>query len=402
MGRLTDARARSLTHSGRTRGDQRHGDGPGGNGLMLSIKASGAKSWVQSLTIRSKRRTFGLGPYPLVSLRSARETAAENRRIAREGGDPLAERNRRRTVPTFEECARRYIEEVRSPRWSASGKSRTSWESTLAAYVYPRFGELPVHAVTAADVLAALTPIWSTKRETGNRVRQRISLILDWAVVQGYRTDDPAASPALIRVLSKDKRAPVRHMRTLHYADVAAAILRVRVSNAGLLTKRLFEFMVLTAARPGEARGARWAEMDLEARVWRRPPERMKIRTAHWVPLSSTALQVLREVEEISGHQEFVFPSSRGNALSDSTLSKLLRNLGVDAVPHGFRASFRTWGGEVAEAPGRMLEVALAHKRDNPYDNTTHFGQRIPLMEAWAEYVCPGPRVAGTQAQETA
>ena len=387
MGRLTDARARSLTHSGRTRADERHGDGPGGNGLLLSVKASGAKSWVQSLTVRGKRRNAGLGPYPLVSLRDARQIAAENRRIAREGGDPFAERARRRTVPTFEECAREYVEEVRAANWSSGGKSRASWEGTLAAYVYPRVGALPVNAITSADVLAAVAPIWSTKRETAGRVRQRISLVMRYAILMGYRADDPA-TPEIVSVLPTE-RAPVQHMRTLHHADVTNAIVRVRVSDAALLTKRMFEFMVLTAARPGEARHARWAEIDLDARVWKRPGERMKMRLEHWVPLSSRALQVLGEVEEISAGHEFVFPSPRGKPLSDSTLSKLLRKLGVGAVPHGFRSSFRTWGAEVMGAPKEILEVAIAHTQDDPYDHSVYFDRRIPLMQAWAEYVWP-------------
>ena len=388
MGKLTDARARTLRHSGCTKGDERHGDG---NGLMLSVKPSGAKSWVQSLVIQGRRRNFGLGAYPLVSLKEARELAAEHRKVARAGGNPLAERARRREVPTFRDIVPTVIE-VRAAGWTGAGKSRAQWEASLERYAYPRLGDLRVDAITAADVLAVLKPIWGTRRETARRVRQRVSTVLRWCVASGLRQDDPAG-PALLEVLPRGGQ-PVRHHRHLHYAHMAGAIAAVRASNAALTTKWCFEFLVLTAARSGEARGALWSEIDLDGAEWRIPAARMKARAEHRVPLSGRALEILREAAGVR-RGDLVFPSPRGKMLSDMTLSKLLRDLGIDAVPHGCRTTFRVWGSEVW-AVGRRdgareeLEAALAHAIrgvEGDYAQTDVFARRRPLMQAWADYL---------------
>ncbi len=388
MGKLTDARARAVRHSGRTKGDERHGDG---EGLMLSVKRSGAKSWVQSLVIQGRRRTFGLGGYPLVPLKQARETASENRKVARAGGNPLAERARRRSVPTFREMVPEVVD-VQSTGWTCGGKSRRQWEASLRTYAYPRLADLRVDAITTADVLAVLTPLWGPKRETARRVRQRVSTVLRWCVAQGLRPDDPAG-PALLEVLPKGGRA-VQHHRHVHYTQMADVIARVRESGAFLSTMLSFEFLVLTAARSGEARGARWSEIDLKGRKWLIPEARMKIRKPHRVPLSDRALEVLRDAAAVR-QGNLVFPSPRGRQLSDMTLSKILRDFDIDAVPHGCRTTFRVWGSEVWAAGRRdgareELEAALAHAIpgvEGDYALTDVFDRRRPLMQAWADYL---------------
>lgn len=361
---------------------------------MLSVKPTGAKSWVQSIVIQGRRRNFGLGAYPLVPLKLARETALENRRVARAGGNPLAERARRRAVPTFREVVPEVIA-VQSSGWTPGGKSARQWEASLTTYAYPHLADLRVDAITTRDVLAVLTPIWGAKRETARRVRQRVSCVMRWCVTQGLRPDDPAG-PAILVVLPKGG-SPVRHHRHVHYTQMADVIARVRESNAFVSTKLCFEFLVLMAARSGEARGARWSEIDLEGRQWKIPGARMKAREAHCVPLSDRALEVLRDAAAVrQGDQgDLIFPSPRGRELSDMTLSKLLRVLGIDAVPHGCRTTFRVWGSEVWAAGRRdgareELEAALAHAIpgvEGAYALTHILARRHPLMQAWADYL---------------
>ena len=357
-----------------------------GNGLNLAVQPSGSKQWVQRLTIHRRRRELGLGGYPLVSLAEARVAAFENRKLARAGGDPLALK-RVSAVPAFEQAAHAVIE-LHRPSWR-SAKHAAQWSATLAEYAFPRLGKLSVAAVTASDVMEVLKPIWHTKPETARRVRQRISAVMKWAVAQGFRADNPAGD-AIGAALPRNGRSR-RHHRALPHCAVAAAVAAVRTSNAGIATKLAFEFLVLTAARSGEIRLATWAEIDTDSRQWSVPGERMKAGQPHRVPLCNRARALLAQARTIADGSGLVFPSPTGRALSDATLSKLLRELGIDAVPHGFRSSFRDWAGEFTNAPRAVMEAALAHtvrdKAEAAYARSDLFERRRALMEQWETYL---------------
>ena len=393
--KLSPASVRAVTHSGKTRSGERHVDG---NGLMLVVQPSGTKSWVQRIVIHGRRRTFGLGGYPATSLKEARRVAFENRALARQGGDPLALRTRR-DIPDFATSAATVIG-IQSAAWKNAGKSRGQWESSLATYAFPTIGTKRVDQINSADVMAVLLPIWSSKRETASRVRQRISAVMKWSVAQGYRADDPAGA-AVLQALPKGVGAPTQHHRALPYHAVGDAVRRVRESRAWLGTKLTFEFGVLTACRSGEVRGARWAEVDLPAATWTIPATRMKAKIEHRVPLSGRCMEILTEARRlpdlVAPHSsgDLLFPSIRGRELSDATISKLLRQRGIDAVPHGFRSSFRDWASERTNTPHAVMEAALAHVVKNAaeraYARSDLFAKRRALMDRWAAYISAAP-----------
>ena len=259
---LTAKAAKAATHSGKTPHTEWLADGLG-HGLMLAMKPSGAKSWVQRIVVQGRRRAMGLGSFELVTLAEARDAAFANRRIARRGGDPF-ENRRRPSAPTFAEAAAQVVD-ARAATWKNTGKSKEQWESSLATYAFPALGDMSVADIAGADVMKVLTPIWSAKRETASRVRQRISAVMQWAVAHGYRADDPAG-PAVLQALPKGEAKAKRHHRALPHAEVAGAIATVAASDAWIGTKLAFEFIVLTACRSGEARGATWGEIDVGAK----------------------------------------------------------------------------------------------------------------------------------------
>ena len=365
-----------------------------GNGLFLKIDPSGAKRWGQRLVIHGRQRTLGLGGCALVSLAEARQAALENRKIARAGGDPLARRHISET-PSFEAAAATVID-LHRHGWR-NEKHAAQWEATLRGYVFPRLGQRSVADITTADVMAVLMPIWSEKPETARRVRQRISTVMKWAVAQGYRADNPAGD-AIGAALPKHNGNAKRHHRALPHGEVAAAIEVVRGSGAGIAVKLAFEFLVLTTARSGEVRLATWDEIDRDAATWTVPAARMKAGPEHRVPLSERALAILDEAQALADGSGLVFPGTRtGKPLSDMTLSKLMRDLGLDAVPHGFCSSFRDWAAECTNAVPAIMEAALAHtvrdKVEAAYNRTDLFERRRALMNQWAAYL---DDVAGT------
>ena len=242
-------------------------------GLILRVESTGRRYWEQRVTVGGRRRTLGIGAYPVVSLAMARDAALENLRIVRAGGDPFASR-RRAKAPTFAEAAHRVLELHRS-KWSHP-RQATIWITSLEQYAFPRLGGVPVSALTTSDLMDVLTPIWFVIPETAQRIRQRIGVIMKWSVAHGYRTDDPAG-PVLTDALPSN-HASKEHYRALQYRDVSGALAAVRATAAFSSTKRVFEFAVLTAARSSEARGALWTEIDFDAAMWLVPPERMKAR----------------------------------------------------------------------------------------------------------------------------
>lgn len=359
------------------------------NGLILRVMPSGSKQWVQRLVIHGKRRDIGLGGYPLVTLAEARQQTFDNRKLARAGGDPLALKCRPE-VPTFEEAVDTVIE-LHAATWKDSGKSSKQWRASLRDYAMPRLGRRRIDTITSADVMAVLLPIWNDKHETARRVRQRIGAVCKWAIAQGYRKDNPAGE-AIGAALPKSNGVQ-KHHRALPYAEVGAAVAKVRESGASTAVKLCFEFLVLTACRSGEIRFARWDEIDLAAAAWTIPAERMKAKREHRVPLSDRAVEVLQQAREIADGSGLVFPTPTGKALSDSTLSKLIRELCVAAVPHGFRSSFRDWCSECSNVPREVAEAVLAHvvrnKAEAAYARSDLFERRRGLMDDWAAYLSP-------------
>ena len=360
------------------------------HGLILRVKPSGYKQWIQRLFIHGKRRELGLGSIRLVTLAQARERAIANRRLARSGGNPLA--SRRHSVPTFQQAAGKVYAMYR-PNWR-SAHHAAQWKASLRGYVYPKMGRMRVDGITTADVMAVLSPIWNSRQATARRVRQRISTVMKWAIAQGYRMDNPAGE-ALGAALPKQGGIQ-RHFKALPHGEVAGAMRTVRQSEAPVAVKLGFEFLVLTACRSGEMRGARWEELDLEAGVWTIPPERMKHRREHRVPLSERAREILDEARGIERSSDLVFPSPAGVLMSDRDLSALLRELGIAAVPHGFRSSFRDWAAEQTDAPHAVMEAALSHVIRNQveaaYARSDLFERRHRLMDDWAGYLAGGSR----------
>ena len=358
-----------------------------GNGLYLRVDPSGARRWVQRLVIRGAPRTLGLGGCAVVSLAEARDIALASPKLARAGGDPLSERRHARGVPTFEEAAARVLA-LHRPGWR-NAKHAAQWATTLQKYAHPHLGSLPVSEVPTADVLTVLTAIWHDNSETARRVRQRMGAVMKWAVAKGYRQDNPAGD-ALAQALPRHLVVR-RHLRALPHGEVAGAILAVRASRASAAVKLAFDFLVLTAARSGEVRLATWDEMDLNAAVWLVPGARTKAKRDHRVPLSGRALEILRDAQSLRDGAGLVFPSPRGKPLSDTTLSKLIRELGFAAVPHGFRSSFRDWAAEQTHTPREVVEAALAHAVRNPteaaYARSDLFARRRRLMGDWAHYL---------------
>ncbi len=378
MDKLTIGKVRALTVPGR------YGDG---GTLHLVVSPRGTKNWVQRIAIDGRRHDLGLGGWPVVSLAMARDRAFANRRAVADGRDPLAERRKART-PTFEAAVDKVIA-LHGEAWKDGGKTASLWRSTLREYAYPRVGSTRVDQITTADVMAVLVPIWTRKHETARKVRRRIGTVMKWAVAQGHRQDNPAGE-AITAALPKHPNH-VRHMPALPHGEVAAAIRAVHGSRAWLGTKLAFEFLVLTAARSGEVRLATWEEVDLASALWTVPAERMKAQREHRVPLCPRAIEILHDAKSLGDGDGLVFPSARGKPLSDMTLSKLLKEQRIAAVPHGFRSSFRDWASERTNHPRAVIESALAHvvrnQTEAAYARSDLLEKRRPLMDQWAAYV---------------
>jgi len=380
---LTDAFCRDVAEAGR------YSDG---NGLYLHVDRSGARRWVQRVVVRGRSRALGLGSYRLVSLADARATALANRKLARGGGDPTtAGRRRSLGVPTFEEAAAKVVD-IYSGAWRRGGKTASQWHAGFRDYVFPHIGGTSVDRVTSADIMAALQPIWTAKHVTARKVHHRVSTVMRWAIAQGYRTDNPAGD-AITAALPR-RPVPVRHRRALPHREVAAAMAAVRASGAWIGTRLAFELLVLTATRSAEVRLARWREFDVVARLWTIPASRMKAKREHRVPLSARAAEVLSEAEELRPSpppHELVFTSVRGKPIDGSALSKLVSQLGIAAVPHGFRSSFRDWASERTNHPREVVEAALAHtvrdQTEAAYARSDLFERRRHLMDDWTEYL---------------
>jgi integrase len=370
---------------------------PDGLGLYLQVSKTGSKSWVYRYEISGKEHRHGLGSIHDTSLEEARITAETCRSLRREGINPIEHKKRLEVAKklqktkniTFKECALAYIE-AHKDSWK-NRKHESQWRNTLETYAYPVIGDLPVQDVDVGLILSILEPLWKTKTETATRVRQRIENILDWATVREYRQgENPARWRGhLDKTLPKrSKVQKVQHFKAMKYSDVPAYFQILRETDSQ--SARALAFIILTATRSSEARGAKWDEIDLKAKVWTLPPERMKAGRQHRIPLSPEALKILKEVKPLA-QDGFVFPGMRkGRPISEGTVYKLLKDEHKGATVHGFRSSFRDWCAEMTSYPREVAEAALAHvltdKTEAAYQRGDIFDKRRRLMNAWAEY----------------
>jgi integrase len=391
-GKLNAVRVRALVRPG-TYGD--------GGGLYLQVRGPAQRSWLYRYKIGGRPRLMGLGVLADVSLAEARDKAAAARKLARQGIDPIdaraaerAEANASRGLNTFREVAEAY-QRGHAKSWR-NAKHRQQWANTLSAYMYPVMGHLAVAAVTVAEVMRVLEPLWHEKPETASRVRGRIETVLDYATARGWRSgDNPARWRGHLANLlpARAKVRRVKHHAALPWTEVGGfmAALRTQPGMAALA----LQFVILTAARTGEVIGAPWGEVDLAGAVWTIPAERMKAGREHRVPLSEPVLALLHDLQTLrtdSDRNAFVFPGARpGRGLSNMAMLVLLRRMGrPDLTTHGFRSTFRDWCAETTAYPAEVAEAALAHvvsdKVEAAYRRGDLFEKRCCLMADWAAH----------------
>ena len=320
-----------------------------GNGLYLIVDPSGAKRWVLRTVVMGKRRDIGLGGLSLVSLAEAREEATRLRKIARQHGDPLAERRKeQRVVPTFEQAARE-VHKTHSASWK-NVKHAQQWINTLTDYVFPVFGSMSVDQVHTPEVLKALSPIWLKKPETARRVRQRIKTIFDWAKAAGFRAGDNPVD-GISKVLPKQPNTQEHHA-ALPYTEIPTFIKMLRNTEASKAAQLAFEFLVLSATHTNEIINATWSEIELKNKTWTIPSSRMKTKREHRIPLSRRCIEILKEVRKLSMDNLSVFPNLlTGKPLSNMVFLMLLRRMKQDITTHGFRSSFRDWTSKRTNIP---------------------------------------------------
>ncbi len=364
-------------------------------GLYLYVLDSGARSWVLRTMVGGKRRHMGLGAFPEVGLALAKERALRAKQTVEQGLDPIEERVKatakliaeQKSALSFEDAAAEYIEskgtEFKNPKHLAQ------WNSTLRTYAFPFIGKFIVSEITQDDIIKILTPIWKEKTETASRTRGRIEAILDWATIRGYRKgENPARWKGHLDAIlpAPGKIRKVVHHRAVAVSDMPKVFsnLKSRKGNSA----RALEFAILTAARSGEVRGATWEEIDFINKVWTVPADRMKAKEEHRVPLADHAVHLLKSMDPTTGG--IIFPAPQGGELSDMALTKVMQRMAVDAVPHGFRSTFRDWAGERTNYPRELAEQALAHtlkdKVEAAYRRGDLLEKRRPMMLDWSNF----------------
>ena len=386
-------------------------------GLMLQVSKSGTTSWLLRVMVGDKRREIGLGAYPGVGLALAHKKAQELRDEIVKGVDPVAARvaakqsvieqqaEEKRTAWTFRRSSEAYIKAT-APSWR-NAKHEKQWASTLEKYAYPTIGDLMVRNVTKAHIIQIIEPHWATKNETINRVRNRIETVLDWAKQRNLREgDNPARWAGNLDKAGFPAKADIAPPQK-HRALAASLMFEFlgKLRKVGGMGARALEFVVLTSCRSGEARMATWSEIDLAAKTWRIPASRTKSAkrfakdsVEFWnVPLSDDAIRLLESLPRFD-KVEWIFPGAKANSpLSDMTLTKVLRDMGVDAVPHGFRATFSSWTASSTAYPFEVREMALAHSIGDgtvaAYQRSDLFDKRRNLMADWAKFINTAPVV---------
>jgi len=360
-------------------------------GLYLWVRETGTRNWVLRLMVKGRRADIGLGGYPAVTLADALKRAREIREDVSKGLDPLAMKKAAKAeTMTFQKAAEEYIKLHRSS-WKNS-KHAQQWENTLATYVYPTIGAIPVREVETRHVLEIIKPHWTTKNETMVRVRNRIELVLSWAMASGHR--ERGLNPAAWRGhLDHALPAPSKVNGRKHHAAMPWQELpsfMQKLAQVDGFSARCLEFTILTACRSGETRGATWDEFDLEDKVWNIPAKRMKAGRPHRVPLSDQALDLLLALPRIEGEPLVFIGAREGSPLSDMSLTMLLRRHAPGVTAHGFRSTFRDWAAETTKHPSEVCEMALAHavgdETEAAYRRGDLLEKRRELMKDWARF----------------
>jgi integrase len=376
--KLSDRKAKGKLRPGR------HSDG---GGLYLNVTDSNARSWIFMWKRAGKRREMGLGSLLSVPLARARELAFEKRQLVAAGKDPIEVRDAA-TSKTFGEAANELVANM-SSGWR-SAKHKAQWAMTLGPYCAPLRNK-QVAQISTDDVLVVLKDLWQAKHVTASRLRGRIERVLDYAKARGWRSgENPARWRGhLDAILPKRQKLTRGHHAAMPHGEVPTFMATLRAKEG--VSARLLEFIVLTASRTGEARSARWDEMDFKAKVWTVPANRMKGAREHRVPLPDRAIAILEGMAKLNSGDGLVFPGQkRGAALTPNVLAMLLDRMKVDATMHGFRSSFRDWAGELTQFPREVAEAALAHlvgdQTERAYRRGDALAKRRALMDAWAIY----------------
>ncbi|WP_295857304.1 site-specific integrase [uncultured Xylophilus sp.] len=385
-----------------------------GHGLYLQVaKNCHGRSWILRYTMEGKTREMGLGSIDDFGLAEARIRANRFRQQIADGIDPVGERQKAKAArkaekvaaeaqaqaqvqasTTFRHCAQEY-HHTHKDEWK-NAKHGEQWINTLATYAFPAVGDLPIGEVGKPQIVKALAPIWKDKAETASRVLQRIRTVMNYGAAKDYclGLDAEVWKQVKLALGTNDRARKVEHHASCPYKDVPALLHAVRQSTATTQVKLAFEFTILTAARSGEVRGARWAEVDAQMQHWTIPGDRMKASREHRVPLSARAKEILRQAkqqQEYAGFRdpELIFCNPKGQAYSDMTFTQLLRRLGFNYTMHGFRSSFRVWGMEATDYPHELLEMALAHvvgdQTVRAYARGDMAQRRLQLMEDWSK-----------------
>jgi integrase len=379
-------------------------------GLLLQISERGAKSWILRYELRGRERMLGLGSVTAFNLMEARERARSARQLLADGVDPLDVKRERQAEAklaaakklTFAEAAERYFNQHQS-KWS-NASHREQFLASLRAYAFPVLGGMDVAAIQLADVLRAIEPIWTTKTVTADRVRNRIENTLDWCVVRGHRP--PGTNPArwkghLDQVLPAARQvAPRGHHAALPYSALSAFMVELRQQEG--VAARALEFLILTAARRGEALGAVWDEIDFASATWIVPAHRMKAKREHRVPLSPTVLDLLRALPHEDGNPYLFIGERAGQAVGDQALARVLKRMGRDGITiHGFRSAFSDWAHEQTTHSNHTIEIWLARAVGSDLEKAYRRGpmvaKRARLMADWAKY-CTTPPLMRTSA----
>ncbi len=338
---------------------------------------------------------MGLGGYPLVSLAEARQMAIQYRRVARDGGDPVAEKRKSQvTVPTFAEAAR-VVHADHAQSWK-NEKHKQQWINTLTQYAFPLLGARRINDIGTPDILRVLGPIWMKRPETARRVKQRIGVVMDWARTAGYRDGDNPVAGVLDGLPNQREHKRRHHHAALSFHRLPEFIQSLRTARLSETVKLAFEFLILTAARTSEVLNARWNEVDLHNELWTIPAARMKAGVEHRVPLSQRCVEILRRARAISAGCELVFPGRFDTKpISNMSFLMALRRMGVGVTAHGFRSVFRDWAAESTHYSREVCESALAHtikdKSEAAYRRGDLLEKRRELMAAWANFAVTPP-----------
>ena len=371
-----------------------------GGGLYLQVSPAGTKSWLFRYRLHDRMREMGLGSFKDFSLAEARERARVQRQLVADKIDPIEQRDARSQVAkavaaqeiSFEECARDYHKQE-AVHWK-NPKHRDQWINTLDTYAFPKLGKRKIHTIVQADFVTVLQPIWQRKAETASRVFQRLRSVLVWAAAKKLYPVHPRDMCDLVLTELGDRRGQRKkeHHLAAPYEEVSEILGKVRISDSQKIVKLAFEFTVLTAARSGETRGATWSEIDFDDQTWVIPATRMKAGKEHRVPLSTQCLELLHQAQELTSHLELIFCHPKTEKqFSDAIFTSMLhKGLKLPYTMHGFRSSFRDWGGEVSQHRRELLEISLAHDLGNKVEEAYRRGdmldKRRPLMEDWARF----------------